>query len=271
MGTEFLEQEGGRIAYEDLGGSGPVVLCAPGMGDRRQVYRFLGPRLVEAGYRVVATDLRGHGDSSAGWPDYSPAATGRDLLALLRRLDAGPAVLVGSSFTPASAIWAAAETPELVAGIVLIAPWATDPKPNPVIRALAGLTGRFPSLWARFYRSLYPTAPPPDLPAYLTQLRTNLAEPGRRAALRAMMWAPKAECNDRITEVRCPVLVIMGRRDPDFPDPEVEAHLIADRAADATVTMIDGAGHYPQAEFPEPTAAAMLPFLARATADGHAR
>ncbi|MGH3682572.1 MAG: alpha/beta fold hydrolase [Natronosporangium sp.] len=266
MGTEFLEQPGGRIAYQEVGGSGPVVLCAPGMGDRREVYRFLGPRLVDAGYRVVTTDLRGHGESSAGWADYSPAAAGRDLLALVRRLDAGPAELVGSSFTPASAIWAAAEAPELVAGIVLIAPWASDPKLNPVMRLMSGLVGRFPALWARFYRSLYPTAPPADLPGYLIDLRANLAEPGRMAALRAMMWAPKAECNDRIIEVRCPVLVVMGRKDPDFPDPEAEAHLIADRAADATVAMIEGAGHYPQAEFPEPTAAAMLPFLARATA-----
>lgn len=262
----YLEREGGRIAYEEAGGSGPVVVCAPGMGDLRGVYRFLAPKLVAAGYRVVTMDLRGHGESSTGWADHRPAAVGDDLLALVRRLDAGPAVLVGSSFTPASAIWAAAEAPELVAGVVLIAPWASDPKPNPVMRMMAGLVGRFPWLWARFYRSLYPAAPPPDLPDYLAALRVNLAEPGRLAALRAMMWASKADCNARIGELRCPVLVIMGRQDPDFPDPAAEAHRIADRAADATVVMVDGAGHYPQAEQPEQTAAAMLPFLARATA-----
>jgi pimeloyl-ACP methyl ester carboxylesterase len=266
MGTQFLERDGGRIAYEDTGGAGPLVLCAPGMGDVRGVYRFLAPKLVDAGYRVVTVDIRGHGETSAGWPDYSPRAVGDDLVALLRRLDAGPAVVVGESFTPASAIWAAAEAPELVAGVVLCAPFASDPKPNPVMRVLAGLVGRSPALWVRYYRSLYPTAPPPDLPSYLDALRRNLREPGRMAALRAMMWAPKAECNDRIGELRCPVLVVMGTKDPDFPDPAAEARLIADRAADATVVMVDGAGHYPPAERPDQTAAALVTFLARVVA-----
>jgi pimeloyl-ACP methyl ester carboxylesterase len=143
MRTRFLERDGGQIAYDGSGGTGPLVVCAPGMGDRRLVYRFLAPRPAAPGHRVVTTDLRGHGQSSTGWPDHRPAAVGEDLLALVRRLDAGPAVLVGLSFTPAS-------------------------------------------------------------------------------------------------------------------------------AADGTVVMVDGAGHYPPAEFPEQTAAAMLPFLARVRAPGSA-
>jgi pimeloyl-ACP methyl ester carboxylesterase len=270
VATEFLERDGGRIAYDDTGGAGPLVLCAPGMGDVRGVYRFLTPQLVAAGYRVVTMDIRGHGESSVPWPDYTPRASGDDMIALLRHLGAGPAVVVGVSFTPASAIWAAAEAPELVAGIVLCAPFATDPKLNLIMRAMAGLVGRFPALWARFYRSLYPTSPPADLPAYATTLRSNLAEPGRMAALRAMMRAPKAECNDRIVEVRSPVLIVMGTKDPDFPDPAAEAQLIADRATDATVVMVEGAGHYPPAERPDETAAALSPFLSRVAAPGRA-
>jgi pimeloyl-ACP methyl ester carboxylesterase len=93
----------GRIAYDDLG-SGPLVLLAPGMGDIRATFRFLAPLLVEAGYRVVSTDLRGLGESDTGWDEHSSAATGRDLAALLRHLDAGPALLYGNSYTAASAV-----------------------------------------------------------------------------------------------------------------------------------------------------------------------
>jgi pimeloyl-ACP methyl ester carboxylesterase len=134
------------------------------------------------------------------------------------------------------------------------------------MRAAAGLVGRVPAFWVRFYRSLYPTAPPPDLPSYLRALKANLSEPGRMAALRAMMWEPKEPCNERIGEVGCPVLVIMGSKDPDFPDPAAEARRVADGAADATVVMIEGAGHYPPAELPAETAAAVIPFVAAATA-----
>ncbi len=71
--TEFLDVEGGRIAYE-VTGEGPLVVLAHGMGDNRNAYRFLIPALTEAGYRVAATDLRGHGESSTGWSSYGLAA-----------------------------------------------------------------------------------------------------------------------------------------------------------------------------------------------------
>ena len=66
MPTNWLEREEGRLAYSDEG-DGPLVVCVPGLGDMRQEYRFLAPGLVEAGFRVVALDLRGHGESSTGW------------------------------------------------------------------------------------------------------------------------------------------------------------------------------------------------------------
>lgn len=270
MGTRFLTRPDGRIAYDDTGGTGPLVVCAPGMGDLRGVYRFLTPHLTAAGYRIVTMDIRGHGESTPGWPDYSPEAVGDDMVALLRHLGAGaPAVLLGQSFTPASAIWAAAEAPDLVAGIVLSAPFVSEQRPSPLMRALAALVTRSPVLWTDvFYRSLYKTARPPDLAAYRKALRANLRQPGRMAALRAMAGASKARANARLAEVACPVLVLMGSRDPDFPDPAAEARLAADAAGDGSVVMIAGAGHYPPAEMPAQTAAALRPFLDRVL-EGH--
>jgi alpha-beta hydrolase superfamily lysophospholipase len=55
--TQFLEIPGGRIAYDDTGGSSPLVVAAPGMGDTRGVYRHLSPFLEIAGLRVVTFDL----------------------------------------------------------------------------------------------------------------------------------------------------------------------------------------------------------------------
>lgn len=272
MRTEFLTREGGRVAYDDTGGSGPLVLCGPGMGDVRGVYRFLTPMLVAAGYRVVTMDVRGHGESSTGWRDHSPEAVGEDMVALLRELDGGPAVIVGLSFTPASAAWAAAEAPDLVAGIVLIAPWISEVRLSPIQRALSQLIVRSPLLWTdAFYRSLYPTRKPADFAAYRRALRRNLRQPGRMGALRAMAVASKTRANARLAELTCPVLVIMGSQDPDFPDPEAEARLAAERAPDGAVAMIEGAGHYPPAEFPDRTAAALVPFLDRVLGGHRAR
>jgi alpha-beta hydrolase superfamily lysophospholipase len=73
--TEFADIKGGRIAY-DVTGQGPLAVLSHGIGDHRQVYRFLAPRLAQAGYRVAAADLRGHGESSMGWKSVTGLVAG---------------------------------------------------------------------------------------------------------------------------------------------------------------------------------------------------
>src|SRR5271157_3353268 len=121
--TQFLKLPDGQIAYDDSGGTGPLVICVPGLGDMRQQYRFLAPRLVAAGFRVVTMDLPGHGQSSVDWPAYSPALVGADIVAMVRHLGASKAFIVGNSMAGGSAVWAAAEIPGHVAGIVMIDPF----------------------------------------------------------------------------------------------------------------------------------------------------
>ena len=59
--TRFLDVAGGRLAYDDTGGDGDLILAIPGMGDLRREYRHLRPALVAAGHRVVTLDVRGFG------------------------------------------------------------------------------------------------------------------------------------------------------------------------------------------------------------------
>ncbi|PRX98867.1 alpha/beta fold hydrolase [Allonocardiopsis opalescens] len=267
--TQFLDVPGGRLAYELTGpDKGPLVVCAPGMGDVRASYRFLVPALLEAGHRVATVDLRGHGESSTGWADYSPEAAGADLLALVRHLG-GPAALIGHSFSPAPVVWAAAEAPDAVSSITLIAPWVSEPKTSPLLRLAAGVIMRSPTLFAKvFYPSLYKGGRPDDLAVYTDAMRAKLAEPGRLTALRGVGNASKANANARMAEVRCPALVVMGTADPDFPDPAAEARLaqrrLAPSAASVTVHLVEGAGHYPHIERPGEVAPAVVSFLAGA-------
>ena len=257
-----LHVDGGTLAYEDRG-EGPLVVLVPGMGDLRQEYRFLAPRLVEAGHRVVSVDLRGHGGSSVGWPDYSRKAAASDLLALIDRLDAGPASLVCNSFTAASGVWAAAERPEAVAGLVLIGPFVLPQPARPLMQLLMRVLFAGPwkvAAWSWYFGTLFPTRRPVDFRAYRAALRTNLAEPGRFEALRAMMLGSEPEIADRLAEVSAPALVMMGSKDPDFADSAGEARRLADRLH-AELVLIDGAGHYPHSEMPEATSAPILDFL----------
>ena len=96
MATKYLNQEKGKIAYDDQG-DGPLVICLPSMGDVRGEYRFLVPQLVSAGYRAMSMDVRGMGETSTDWNDYSVVGVGKDIIALIHELKAGPAILVGAS------------------------------------------------------------------------------------------------------------------------------------------------------------------------------
>ncbi len=264
--TRSLRLAGGTTAYDDRG-SGPLVLMIPSLGDIRQEYRFLAPLLVAAGHRVVTMDLRGHGESSAGWPDYSAAAVGKDVMALLGHLDAGPAVLVGTSLGAGAAVWAAAKAPAMVSGLVLIGPFVRDVPTSRLKAFFQGLLIRVafagpwaPAAWSAYYKSLYPGRPPADLTPYRKALAKNFREPGRMAAVKAMMLASKADIEAVHAEVHAPSMVVMGTRDPDFSSPAAEAEFIGSSLR-AEVAMIDGAGHYPHAEMLEETAPHILRFL----------
>lgn len=264
METQFMQRNGGRIAY-DVRGEGPLVVCAPSLGDLRAEYRFLAPRLADAGYRVATMDLRGHGESSTGWPEHTHAAVGGDILALVRHLGGGPALLIGTSLSGGAAVWAAAEAPELVRGLVLIGPFVRSAMP--VWQARLMFTPLFTGPWAIpawmwYFRTLYATDRPADFDAYLDALRANLREPGRMAAVRAMITGSNSDTTRRLSRVQAPVLVVMGTKDRDFKDPAGEAQWIADQVR-GEAHLIEGAGHYPHAEMPEQTAGAILAFAAR--------
>ena len=262
--TRHLTRPGGTIAYDDVG-AGPLVVMLPGLGDLRQQYRFLAPELADAGYRTVRVDLRGHGESSTHWPDHGSEAAGRDLVALIASLG-GPAVVIGNSFGAAPAVWAAAERPDLVAGLVLIGPFVRDHDMSPVVRAALRAMTAGPwkvRAWGWFYGTLYPSAKPADFDAYRAALLANLAEPGRFEAVRAMMFRSDAAVEARLPSVRAPSLVLMGSKDPDFPDPAAEARAVAE-AISGEVAMVEGAGHYPHVEMPDVAAAIVTRFVQRA-------
>ena len=111
-----------------------------------------------------------------------------------------------------------------------------------------------------YYTTLDPPAQPSDFTAYNAALGKNLAEAGRLEALRQMLFAAKAAAEERLARVQAPVLVLMGSKDPDFKDPLAEAQFVADSLRGA-LHLIDGAGHYPQAEMPGVTAAHILSFI----------
>jgi pimeloyl-ACP methyl ester carboxylesterase len=263
METRFYQRAEGTLAYDDSGGDGELVLMLPGMGALRSEYRYLAPQIRKAGFRAVTADLRGHGESSVGWTTYDIPSVGRDILALIDHLGAGPTHVIGTSFSPGAIVWAATEKPEAIRSMTLIGAFVRTAKMKLIARLLTPVMMNGPwkvSAWTTFYRTLYPTRKPDDFETYLDQLRSNLKEPGRFEANKAFAAASKRPAEERLGETKAPALVVMGSKDPDFPQPEVEARYVGGQVG-GQVAMIEGAGHYPQTEMPEKVAPIILDFL----------
>ena len=264
MQTRFFKRPEGTLAYSDYEGDGEVVLMLPGMGALRSEYRYLAPKLSEAGYHAFTVDLRGQGESSVPWESYDVPSVGGDILALIDHLNGGPAHVIGTSFAPAPMVWAAAERPDQIRSLVLISPFVRTAKINPIMLALFWVMMNNPwrvRTWAMYYGTLFPSHKPADFQEYLKQLKENLSERGRFDAAKRLGSSSRRPSAERLNRVKAPTLVIMGTKDPDFPDPAAEAQRIAADAGGELLT-VDGAGHYPQTEMPEQTNPAIVDFVA---------
>ncbi len=272
--TEYLTVDGGTLAYA-VTGEGPLVVLAHGMGDSRASYRFVAPRLVDAGYRVAAVDLRGCGESTADWPDFSRTAIAGDLIALVRHLG-GPAVLVGQSISGGAATIAAAAAPELFVGIVELAPFTrkqtitmADLRVKRFRRGMTRLLGAAMlgsvNMWKSYLDVAFPGNRPADWTDQLRRIDTEMRRPGRMKAMQRMGRSAPTDAGARLGDVRCPALIIEGTLDPDWGDPRAEGQAIVEALPPGigTLAMIEGAGHYPHTQFPDQVVALLLPFLAR--------
>ena len=261
----WVHRPEGRIAYDTIG-TGPLVVCVPGMGELRSVYRQTAPALAAAGYRVVTMDLRGHGDSDATFSAYDDVAAGSDVLAVVEQLG-GPAVVIGNSMGAGAAAWAAAERPELISGLVLVGAFVRNPPMNPLL-ALAFrvmMAGPWaPRVWTSYLPKLYPGRRPEDFAQHTDAIVASMRRPGHARAFSRTTRTSHAPVEARLGEVTAPVLVVMGDRDPDFADAAAEGRWIAERL-NGDLLLVPGAGHYPHVEDPELVNPAIVEFTGRVT------
>jgi pimeloyl-ACP methyl ester carboxylesterase len=103
-------------------GAGPAVLLLHGFPDSSSLWRNQIPALVEAGFRAIAPDLRGFGESDKphNVDQYSLPLILQDVAAILRALDVERVSLVGHDWGAVVAWLFSAFNPERVERLVAI-------------------------------------------------------------------------------------------------------------------------------------------------------
>jgi pimeloyl-ACP methyl ester carboxylesterase len=250
-----VELRDGRFKIRVLSaGEGPPLLHLHGAGGL-----YWDPFLdgLAAGHRVVAPEHPGFGGSQG----LEHVEDVWDLVLyyneLLDELGIDRATVVGHSFGGMVAAELAANNPERVERLVLVAPiglWL-DEHPVPDISGvppeqLPGLLLADPD------GPLAAMLPAPDP----SDPESMLAAVNSITAILQFIWPlPDKGLSKRLYRVKAPTLVVWGAEDR-LVDPAYGPAFV-DAIADARLEVIAGAGHLPQLEQPERTAAAVAAFL----------
>jgi pimeloyl-ACP methyl ester carboxylesterase len=259
-------------------GSGPAVLLLHGFPDRATLWRSQIERLTAAGYRVIAPDLRGFGDSDR--PDdveaYRLRHSVADMVALLRVLEIEQVVVVGHDYGSAVG-WVLAMRSALVRGYVAL----SVGHPN-AFRA-AGLEQRALSWYMLWF--LHPGVAEAVLPADDWAFLRRWAHPGvddelvatqirdlsRPGALTAGLSWYRANVDPRtfveehpldLPPVTCPVLGLIGGDDIALGEAQMAGSAAFVSGPFDSVT-IPGAGHWLPARHADAVDEHLLAFLDR--------
>jgi pimeloyl-ACP methyl ester carboxylesterase len=130
-------KDGVRIAYWTTGDAGPWVALIPSLGRGGRDFDQLGTSLAEAGFRALAFDPRSVGESGASRDERTLHDEAADVALLIGLLDKSPVHVVGHAFGNRVARCLAADRPNLVTTVTLVAAGGLIPPAAEASAALA--------------------------------------------------------------------------------------------------------------------------------------
>lgn len=254
-----LTVNGVSLAIETRG-SGPALVFLHGFPLDRTVWRHQLDTLT--GFRRIAFDLRGMGQSDAPDLGYSMATYADDLAALLDALGEDRVVLCALSMGGYVAFEFLRRYRNRVRGLVLMgtraeADSAEGRKARDALIGKVREMGAVAAAEAMLPRFFTATVPPGIIEA-VREMIMRAPVPGIVGALSAMRERPDSSPM-LPTLVGIPALVIVGQEDAITPPAIAES--MATAIPEARLIEIPGAGHLPCVEQPIPTTRAILKFL----------
>lgn len=268
--TDTVEVNGIGIAYAEAGAGPDVLLLLHGFtGAKEDFSDHLDP-LAERGWRVIAPDLRGHGESGqpAGQEQYSFEHMRADIEAFIDTLGLDRIVLLGHSMGGVVAQRMALSHSDRLRGLVLMdtthGPSGLDPAlveagialvRDEGIASLADLLAQAPGVNSS------------EAHQRVLRTRDGFADFGDRKLrsvspdmfqVMARQLLDRPDMLDRVRSLTMPTLVLVGSLDTPYVEP---SRRLADAIDSAQLVEIPDAGHNPQFEAPERWLEAISSFL----------
>jgi pimeloyl-ACP methyl ester carboxylesterase len=259
--AEWLPGKDGSWRVLRAGQGDTTLLLLHGYGESLISYRAIVDQLAQR-YRVVAVDLPGFGLSDKPPGPYDLPTMVERLRDFVQRWVPGPIVIVGHSMGGEIGAALALTEPDRVVALALIAPggyrlgsWLKQPGGLPfghdgwIGSGIAYVLPVHDPAWLR---------EPPERIAYEPYL-----DPAYRRTAQALDEFDFGALQDRFRDLRQPVLLLWGDRDPTIPLSIGQA--IADQLRHGRLVVIHGALHRPQQTHPDQVVAEIEGFLTTAS------
>jgi 4,5:9,10-diseco-3-hydroxy-5,9,17-trioxoandrosta-1(10),2-diene-4-oate hydrolase len=254
-------------------GEGPVVLLLYGLADSLLSWYCNIDVLADAGFRVIAPDLPGCGESDKpDHLDYHPGSAAEFIYDFTQELGIPKLSLVGNSAGGLIVGLCAIEHPEIVENMVLVAPGGFGRRVSWLLRAIS-----IPVVGDLLYRPWLNKKigitkhlfhrPPEVLKELLPEMNRMKALPGARAAVLSSIRSnidlrgvrKDAYILERLKGSSVPLLTVWGAEDSVIP---IEYADDARRELpDSVVRVIQECGHWPQMEKPDQFNPILISFL----------
>jgi pimeloyl-ACP methyl ester carboxylesterase len=245
--------DGITVGYTDEGSGEPLVLVHGHPFDRSMWHPQIA-HFSAAGWRVIAPDLRGYGESTVV-PGLTTLETfAREIAHLLEHLGIGRHVIGGLSMGGQIVMEYYRLFPDRVRALLLADTFAAREtehgkkvRNDTADRILREGMERYAAELLPRMVAPHTLATMPKVAAHVRGMMRRTSSVGAAAALRGR--AERRDYADMLAQIAVPTLVAVGSAD-EFT-PVSDAQLIQERVPDATLAIIDGAGHMPNLERPD--------------------
>ncbi len=235
---------GGRqIRYREAGEGVPVVLVH-GLAMASEYWVRTGPPLAAAGFRVLAPDLPGFGESTGPEGGLPVSRQAIALRRWAREMGIGPAVYVGHSLSCQSVLELAASAPGEVRALVLAAPTGE----GGTLRLLREAVGLVRDVWRENLRLVILASH-----AYLRA--------GPRRFVSTWRSGARHDLQPLLERLEVPVLVVVGDNDPVVSVDH--ARSLLEQVIDCELVVVEGGTHAVFHHCPEAFNQAVISYLGR--------
>jgi len=241
------------VSYNDEGESGaPVIIFIHGFPFNKSMWDKQFKALKE-NYRVIAYDVRGHGNSDAGKGDFSIELFANDLLSFMDALKIDKAMLCGLSMGGYIALNAVENYPDRFDALILSDTTCVADTPEAKEKRLKAIESIKKSGVEKYaeesIKNLFAPESLSTKKEEIAAVREMIVNTSKQSLYKTLQaFYKRKETCSKLHDINVPVLIVVGKEDKITP-PEA-AQMMHEKIEDSILYIIEHAGHLSNIENP---------------------